>query len=116
MKHIGNLLLGVAAAVSVAVSVWYSASVIPEPVPVSFTAASSVPASASTAFDPSRIDINKASAAALDLLPGIGPVLAERIIEYRKENGDFQLPEDLLSVEGIGENTLEELRPYIIVN
>jgi competence protein ComEA len=59
------------------------------------------------------IDLNRADAAALEQLPGVGPVLAERIVAYRQEHGPFQAIEDLLSVSGIGERTLESLRPHL---
>ena len=46
--------------------------------------------------------------------PGIGPVLAQRIVDWRTENGPFQTAEDLLQVEGIGPATLENLQSCII--
>lgn len=62
---------------------------------------------------PSRpIDINKAPKQELMRLPGIGEVMAERIITARKER-PFETPEDLLRVPGIGKKKLEQLRPYI---
>ena len=60
------------------------------------------------------VDINRASSAELETLPGIGPTLAGRIIEYREQNGAFQTPEELTNVKGIGEKTLEKFLPYII--
>ncbi len=62
-----------------------------------------------------KIHINVASADELESLPGIGPVLAKRIIEYRETHGPFQRVEDLLNVSGIGEKRLEQIRPYIAV-
>lgn len=60
-----------------------------------------------------RIDINGASAAELDGLPGIGPVLAERIVEYRREHGRFAHVRDLLDVPGIGDAKFAELSDAI---
>lgn len=59
------------------------------------------------------IGINSASAVELDALPGIGPVLAQAIVDYRAEHGPFASPEQLLNVPGIGEKTLEEIRPLV---
>ncbi len=56
-----------------------------------------------------RISVNSASATLLDTLPGVGPATAQRIIEARP----FYKLEDLLDVKGIGEKTLEKLRPFI---
>ena len=49
----------------------------------------------------------------LDTLPGVGEVIAQRIIEEREQNGPFYYPEDLMNVKGIGEKTLEKLLPHI---
>ncbi len=62
-----------------------------------------------------QVDINQADVTELDMLPGIGPALAQRIVEYRREHGPFQRVEDLLQVRGIGPAKLEQLRPYITV-
>ena len=59
------------------------------------------------------IDLNAADAYDLDRLPGIGPAKAEAILVYREEHGPFQSVDDLLAVSGIGEVTLEDLRPYV---
>ena len=64
---------------------------------------------------PQKININTADEAALQTLPGIGPVLARRIVEWRESNGDFVIAEDLLAVEGIGLTKLDEIRDYITV-
>lgn len=64
-----------------------------------------------TASEPTNI--NTASAAELELLPGIGPSLAQKIIEYRHANGPFTKLEGLLQVSGIGPAKLETLLPLI---
>jgi len=60
------------------------------------------------------VNINTASMQELDTLPGIGPSTAQSIIDYRNENGDFSNIDDLISVPGIGEATLNEIREFII--
>ena len=64
---------------------------------------------------PRKININTADADELQLLPGIGPVLADRIVSWREQNGDYLIAEDLLAVEGIGLTKLDEIRDYITV-
>lgn len=59
------------------------------------------------------VNVNVASAAELDALNGIGPVLAERIIEYREANGSFQSLDELSEVSGIGSALLEQLREQV---
>jgi len=55
------------------------------------------------------IDINTATAAQLQTLPGIGEVIAQRIIDYRETNGPFSSVGELIKVKGIGEKRLEEI-------
>lgn len=59
------------------------------------------------------LDLNSATAEQLDTLPGIGPALAERIVAYRAEHGPFAQVEQLNDVKGIGDKTLEKLRPQL---
>ncbi len=61
------------------------------------------------------LDLNRASAAELDQLPGIGPVLAARIVSYRSEHGRFSRVEELRAVRGVGPRVLERLRPHLRV-
>jgi len=58
-------------------------------------------------------DLNRATVAELDRLPGIGPVLARRIVEHRERLGAFHSADELLGVPGIGVRLLERLRPHV---
>ena len=60
-----------------------------------------------------KIDINRAETWLLEALPGIGEVLAQRIVDYRNDNGPFRRIEDLLKVSGIGEATFEQIKDFI---
>jgi competence protein ComEA len=62
-----------------------------------------------------RVHLNLAGAAELEALPGVGPVLAGRIVAYREEYGPFVVVEDLLDVPGIGEAKLAALREAVLV-
>ncbi len=62
-----------------------------------------------------KININTAGAAELDKLSGVGPALAERIIQYRTEHGPFGRPEDLENVSGIGAKTYEKMASQVSV-
>jgi len=64
---------------------------------------------------PSKVNINAASAAELEALPGVGEVIAQRIVDYRTANGPFGSVDDLLDVSGIGEVTLENIRDLVTV-
>lgn len=61
------------------------------------------------------IDLNTAVAADLEIIPGIGPVLAERIATFRREHGSFKKVDDLLKVKGVGPKNLEKIRPYVVI-
>jgi len=62
-----------------------------------------------------RIDLNTADQAQLETLPGIGPELASRILEYRAENGGFESVEELKNVNGIGEVRYSEIADLVTV-
>ena len=63
----------------------------------------------------SRLDLNHATLSQLDGLPGIGPVIAGRMIQFREDNGPFKRIEDLMNVRGIGEKTFLKLAERITV-
>lgn len=68
-----------------------------------------------TAQPAGPIDINTASAAELESLPRIGPVTAQKIVEYREQHGPFQRIEDIKRVSGIGDATFEAIQALIVV-
>jgi competence protein ComEA len=61
----------------------------------------------------SPINLNAATPAELETLPGVGPAMAERIVEYRQKNGGFKKVEDLMNVKGIGEKSFLKLKPLV---
>ena len=61
------------------------------------------------------VDLNSAEQEELELLPGIGPATAEKIIAYRKAHGPFTSIEQIMNVEGIGEKKFEEMREFISI-
>ena len=63
----------------------------------------------------SRVNLNTADAAALESLPGIGPALAQRIIDYRMANGPFQTTAEIQDVRGIGAGIYAEIKDSITV-
>lgn len=63
-----------------------------------------------------KVNINTADAAQLALLPRVGPSVAQKIVDFRKENGPFKSAEDLMLVQGIGEKTFQLLKPYLAVS
>jgi len=81
---------------------------LPTPVPHTPSAGASSPSG-------QRISINTADAAELETLPGIGPVLAQRIIDYRQSHGPFRKPEDIRKVSGIGDGIFKRIQDLITV-
>lgn len=61
------------------------------------------------------ININSATSAELDELPGIGPSTAQKIIDYRNKNGNFKTIEDIMNVSGIGESKFNNIKDYICI-
>jgi competence protein ComEA len=68
------------------------------------------PGSGSVAADDTKVDLNAADVAALDALPGIGPVLAQKIVDWRTEHGRFASVDQLREVSGIGESKFAALK------
>ena len=66
-----------------------------------------------TAANP--VNLNSASAAQLQTLPGVGASAAQRIVDYRQKNGSFKKIEELMNVKGIGEKSFLKLKPLITV-
>lgn len=62
-----------------------------------------------------KININTASAAELDELPGVGEAIAKKIVEYREYNGNFSSIEEIKNVSGIGDSKFEKMKDYICV-
>lgn len=81
-------------------------------------AASEAPAASGTEAPETalgRIDLNTATQEELETLPGIGPVLAGRILDYREAYGPFVTVEQIMEVEGVGEKRFEALKEWITV-
>lgn len=62
------------------------------------------------------VNVNTASEAELERLPGVGPAKARAIVEHRKKSGGFRSVDDLVEVPGIGEKALARLRPHVTVD
>lgn len=71
--------------------------------------------SLSSSIKTQKININKANQAELEIIPGIGPSTALKILEYRKENGKFSSIEDIKNVSGIGDAKYEKMKEYITI-
>ncbi len=70
-------------------------------------------AAATFAEDSGKININTASVEQLSDITGIGPVIAQRIVDYRENNGGFSTVEEIVNVRGIGEKTFAKIKNYI---
>ena len=64
---------------------------------------------------PVRININTATTAELEQLPGVGEVLAERIVRFREENGPFRSVDDLIHVQGLSDGAIDRFRDQVMV-
>ena len=73
------------------------------------------PAPSDGRIENARLNINAAAVEEISALPGIGPVLAQRIVDYRKQNGAFRSVSELTNVSGIGEKKLEAIKQYIFI-
>ncbi len=69
-----------------------------------------------TARPPAMVNLNTATAQDFETLPGVGPRVAARIVEYRQKNGPFKKIEELMNVQGIGEKSFLKLRPQLTVS
>jgi competence protein ComEA len=84
------------------------------PPPVS-PGAGRTPGSGEPTVTGTPVDLNKATLADLDALPGVGPVLAQRILDWRTEHGRFTTVDELQEVTGVGEKKFESLKPHVRV-
>jgi len=93
-------------ALALATLVLLSAGVVP-------VSAQDKPAKPAAAIAP--VNLNTATSAQLEALPGVGAKAAQRIIEYRQKNGSFKKIEELMNVKGFGEKSFLKLKPYLTV-
>lgn len=91
------------------------ASLLAAPVPPPHDLLAQEPPPRTTSERPAPLNLNAATEAQLEALPGIGAATAARIVEYRKKNGGFKKVEDLMNVKGIGEKSFLKLKALITV-
>jgi comEA protein len=82
---------------------------------VAIGAQGKAPAAKAVASATAPVNLNTATAEQLATIPGVGPKMAERIIDYRQKNGSFKKLEDLMNVSGIGEKNFLKMKPLITV-
>ena len=83
--------------------------------PASLAQDKAKPAPKAAAASAAVVNLNSATQAQLETLPGVGAATAKRIIEYRQKSGSFKKIEELMNVKGIGEKAFLKLKPYITV-
>ena len=98
---------------SMVVAVAFVAMVIGSVSPASAGQAKSKPKPAATVVTP--VNLNTATAAELQALPGVGAATAKLIIEHRQKNGGFKKIEELMNIKGIGEKSFLKLKPMVTV-
>ena len=74
------------------------------------------PAFAAASAPAGKVNLNTATVAQLQELPGVGPALAARIVEHRQKNGGFKSVEDIMAVKGIGEKNFSKIQSYLSVS
>jgi len=77
--------------------------------------AAAAPKARTTATASAPVNLNAASVAQLQTLPGVGASTAQRIVEHRQKNGPFKKIEELMNIKGIGEKSFLKLKPLITV-
>jgi comEA protein len=70
---------------------------------------------AQSAAPKAKVNINTASASELEILPRVGPKVAQRIVDFRTKNGNFKRIEEIMKVQGIGEKVFENIKDLITV-
>ncbi|QKG26237.1 ComEA family DNA-binding protein [Actinomadura verrucosospora] len=88
---------------------------LPSPAPGAPPPGEPPPAAGGSAAPGTPVDLNTATAAQLDQLPGVGPVLAQRIVDYRTQHGGFRSVDQLQDVDGIGARRFADLKPMVRV-
>ena len=82
---------------------------------LSFLASAGVAIAAGKPVPTGKVNINTATAQQLSELPGVGPKLAARIVEYRQKAGGFKTTQELMNVQGVGEKNFARIQPHLTV-